>query len=80
MQLIRKFHGGADEKGFLLVHVEINGKAPKMVESIESIFYGMQIQNNLTTAAGLEQLLTFFRKIEFSLLNMWKVCNPKNFL
>ena len=34
MSLIRTFHGGSDEKGFILVHVEINAKTSRLVESI----------------------------------------------
>ena len=45
MNTVRQFYGGNDETGFILVHVEINGKTPCLVHSIENIFNGM-LSNN----------------------------------
>lgn len=54
MNTVRQFHGGIDEKGFVLVHVEINAKTPRLVESIENIFNGMLRNNKFATTTGLE--------------------------
>lgn len=32
LDTIRKFHGKKDEKGFILVHVAMNGHTPELVE------------------------------------------------
>ena len=40
----------------------------------------MEKNNDFATVTGLEQLLAFFMKIQFSFGNMWNVSKPKSYL
>lgn len=73
MELLTKFAGTSDERGFITVHVDINQYSPLIIESIE------MIKNNKYIEKGYKLNYEAMKKCNERRLQMYKASSPKNY-
>jgi indoleamine 2,3-dioxygenase len=65
------FSGTSDEKGFIMVHVDINSNSPNLIKGIELF--------NTNKKEALKLLLETMEKINLRRKTMWSASNPSNY-
>lgn len=65
------FSGSTDEKGFIMVHVDINSHSPNLIKGIELF--------NTDKKLSLQLLLDTMEKINSRRKTMWEASNPSNY-
>lgn len=80
IRLLQHFHGIKDESWFILVHVDIEAKAGRLLKSlynlIEFIWTGQEYNDDLFSG-GLEIILSSFVEINNVLRRMPEQCSPE---
>lgn len=76
LQMIAKFSGMDDERGFIMLHVDINQYSPEL---IESIFDFLKSDNILNINKSLNSCLNSMRKINKRRQIMWKASRWKHY-
>lgn len=80
VELIRKFHGCDDERGFILIHVAIVSRTHKQVAAYDTIYEGLKNQDRDMVNKGLEMHHAFLTDIRQLFANMWKYSAPVSYL
>lgn len=80
LELIRKFTGLPSEKGFILVHVEMVSKSPKLVESVISALQSADMNSRNDFCHALNDMLEAMRDINAAMDTMWKRSKPSDYL
>lgn len=77
---IRRFHGGEDERGFILLHAAIVSKTHKQVQAFDKIYEGIPNQDRELVNKGLEETVSFLEEANEIFNKMWIVSSPQMYL
>ena len=80
IELIRKFHGGQDEAGFILLHVAIVSKSYKQAQAYDKIYAGIADNNRDLVNKGLEETVAYLEEINGLFNSMWTQSSPAAYL
>ena len=80
LDLIRKFHGSEDERGFILLHVAIVSKSYKQSQAYDKIYAGIAAKDRELVNKGLEETVAFLEEANDLFNRMWACSTPANYL
>lgn len=80
LELIRAFHGGPDEAGFILIHVAMVACSSTQVSAAQKIIHGAIRKDTELLAEGLAQHRKFLDAMYGIFGSMWQASKPKGYL
>lgn len=79
LEMIVKFDGGFDERGFVMVHVEINTLGKFLLESIDTVYKGFKTEDASLLLEGLSLNYSTMQAINKKRREMWKASDHRNY-
>ena len=79
LEMIVKFDGGLDERGFVMVHVDINTLGKYLLEGINNVYTGIKTSNICSVVDGLYLNYMTMKSINARRKEMWKASDYKNY-
>lgn len=73
------FAGSSDERGFIMVHVDINSFSPQLIDAGEQILLGIRNKNENDIFEGLDKFANTLRNMNERRREMWKASNPTTY-
>lgn len=79
LEMIVKFDGGLDERGFVMVHVDINTFGKHLLESIDMVYDGFKTNNTNNITNGLKLNYETMIQINKRRKEMWGASDHRNY-
>lgn len=79
LEMIVKFDGGLDERGFVMVHVDINTYGKYLLESINTVYDGIKSNDVNNITSGLQLNYETMQKMNVRRREMWSASNHSNY-
>lgn len=79
LEMIVKFDGGLDERGFVMVHVDINTFGKFLLNGINSVYDGIKKSNICSVVDGLYLNYVTMQNINLRRKEMWKASSYSNY-
>lgn len=80
IQTFRKFQGGVDEQGFIIVHIAMANHTRKQVTAAQEVILGAGTGNIDRLTDGLNAHADFLKQILEVFVDMWNASSPKKYL